>query len=188
MNCNNIPTITVCHTIAFLFLEVTHKTRIMTAKPNRDTARFARVLSALSGVTKPPMMSMTTTEQAATRVLKRSGMSATKRTAVVLQAVLIGVDTIVMGTWKKTRRRVIQSQRRKALSHPVLDLNGSLAWRASPATHQLLVCQSFTLAVSCKRNSRCKEEPQNHMKEYPVSSINIRRRMCSRVFLALNRA
>lgn len=48
----------------------------------------------------------------------------------------IGLVTIVIGIWKKNKRKVIASQRRKGLSQPVLELNGSLLpWRISPAIH-----------------------------------------------------
>jgi hypothetical protein len=44
----------------------------------------------------------------------------------------MGLVMMVMGTWKKIRRRVIASQRRKGTIHPRSDL-----WRVRPAIHQL---------------------------------------------------
>jgi hypothetical protein len=55
---------TVCQLMAFRLREVAQKPKMKTARPNKLTARFALVLSALSAPTKVPT-SMTATVPAA---------------------------------------------------------------------------------------------------------------------------
>lgn len=64
MYCASIPTITGCHWIALRLRDVAQNTNIKTARPNKLTARLARVLSAVVSLTKVPR-SITATVTAA---------------------------------------------------------------------------------------------------------------------------
>jgi hypothetical protein len=57
----------------------------------------------------------------------------------------MGFVTIVIGTWKKNRRREMASQRRKGTIQPK-----SFLWRMRPAIHQLLptsACHRVVLSI-----------------------------------------
>ena len=127
-----MPTMTVCHLTIFLFLDVAHSTVMKTTRPKRLTARFARVLSWLSGLAKDPTKNTATTSKAPAGILSLSGMSWAKRTPVLFHTRCIGFVTIVMGTWKNKIRRVMARYRRKGTSHP-----RSYRCRTKPAIHQL---------------------------------------------------
>ena len=138
MNWMNIPTITVCHLIAFRFLEVAHMTNMMTASPKSETARLARVLSWLSGLAKAPMRRTAMTKTALRGVLSVSGIKPVNRTAEFIHRTCIGFVTIVMGMWKKRIRKVMANQTRNAFNHPVLEpLDSCIPWMTRPAIHQL---------------------------------------------------
>lgn len=108
-----------------------------TASPNKETARLSRVLSWLSGLANPPIKKTDTVKRAASGILKRSGNSSAQRTPVFSHAQRMGFVTIAMGTWKKTIRKEIPSQKRNGLSHPVFELNESwMPWSSNPAIHQ----------------------------------------------------
>ena len=78
-----------------------------TTRPNKLTARFARVLSWLSGEANAPINMTEITKTAPAGILRFSGINAASRTPVLFQTKCIGFVTIVIGTWKKRIRRVI---------------------------------------------------------------------------------
>jgi hypothetical protein len=114
-----------------------------TARPKRLTARLARVLSLASSLTKDPMRMTAITTNADRGILNFSGIMAAKRTPVLFQIRCMGFVTIVIGTWKKNRRREMASQRRKGTTQPK-----SFLWRMRPAIHQLLPASACHRAVS----------------------------------------
>ena len=141
---------TVCHFIAFLLLEVAHIARMMTARPKRDTARFALVLSSFSGLAKAPTRITAMTVTAANGIFARSGSMLAKATPVWFHTKCIGLVMMVMGAWKKIRRRVMASHKRKGFSQPVRELSGSLRCRPSEAAHQLSLCDQPRKLISKK--------------------------------------
>jgi hypothetical protein len=83
-------------------------------------------------LTNEPTIITAMTMRAARGILNFSGIISEVRTPVWFQTKCMGLVMMVMGTWKKIRRRVIASQRRKGTIHPRSDL-----WRVRPAIHQL---------------------------------------------------
>lgn len=77
MNCTNIPTMTVCQTIFLWFRELSQRKKTKTARPNKLTARFSRVLSADSSETKDPTRITPIVNSAAPGTRNLSGMSLT---------------------------------------------------------------------------------------------------------------
>lgn len=135
-----MPTMTVCHLTIFLSLDVAHSTAMKTARPNKLTARFARVLSWLSGLANDPAKNTATTSRAPTGILSFSGMRWAKRTPVLFHTRCIGLVTMVMGTWKNKIRRVMARYRRKGTSHP-----RSYRCSIKPAIHQLHAQNQYEL-------------------------------------------
>lgn len=126
INCTSIPTMTVCHLTALLLLDVAHMTKMMTPKPNKLTALFARVLSWLSGLTNAPIIITAMTKSAPSGVRSFSGTKLAILGPVFLHTKRIGFEMTVIGTWKKNNRSEMASQKRNGLSHPVLVLRASL--------------------------------------------------------------
>ena len=138
MNCMSIPTMTVCHFIIFLFLDVAHRMNIMQARPNKLTARLSRVLSWLSGLTNPPMSMTAATTVAPAGIFNLSGIRFAILTPVCFQIRRIGLVKIAIGTWKKKSRSEIARYIRNGLSQPVLEERGSLRCRTRLAIHHLV--------------------------------------------------
>lgn len=97
MNCTNIPTITVCHLIILLCFDVAHNTDRITTRPNKLTARLARVLSRLSGLAKAPINITPTTSNAPAGSLSFSGIKFATLTPVLFHIKCIGLVMTVMG-------------------------------------------------------------------------------------------
>lgn len=91
----------------FLSRDVAHMTEMITARPNKDTARLSRVLSLLSGLAKAPMIITPTTRVAPSGIFNFSGTMVATFTPVLFHVQRIGFVTTVIGTWKKIRRRVM---------------------------------------------------------------------------------
>jgi hypothetical protein len=131
MNWSNMPTMTVCHWMCLRSREVAHRTKMKTIRPNSETARFSRVLSALSSEAKEPMMMTARQMKAPAGTRSFSGTKLAILTPVLFQTKCMGLVTMVMGTWKKMRRRVMASQSKKGLIQ-----FRSWRWLTRPAIHQ----------------------------------------------------
>jgi len=89
---------TVCHRIRFLSRDVAHMTKMITARPNKDTARLSRVLSSLSGLAKAPIRITPTTKVAPSGILNLLGTMVAILTPVLFHVQRIGFVTTVTGT------------------------------------------------------------------------------------------
>lgn len=118
MNCDSMPTITVCQTIFLRFLEVTHSAKRKTISPKRLTARFSRVLSAVSPDANVPIRMTAIVTNAALGILSFSGIRAINRGTIIFHRPNVGFVTMVTGIYKVTMRNVIASQSKKGTIQP----------------------------------------------------------------------
>jgi hypothetical protein len=93
-----MPTITVCHFTARLFLLVTYKTVRKMQRPKRDTARLLRVFSAVSGDAIAPMIKIIITSRAASGMRRALGHMDFTREPVFLQTRFIKLEAGVTDT------------------------------------------------------------------------------------------
>lgn len=121
----------VCQLTSFRFREVSHSTRIKTARPNRLMARFSRVLSADSGLAIAPiiMTAITRRAPAGTRIF--SGIRLQIRTPVLSQTQCIGFVTTVIGICNVIIRIAMHRQNRNGIIQFL-----SFRWSTRDAIHQ----------------------------------------------------
>lgn len=108
MNCVSMPPMTVCQGILRQSREVTVRTAIMTTRPNRETARLARVLSPVSSGTMVPTRNTATVTSAARGLWSLAGIISYTRYAVLCQTHLTGSMTTDTGTQRVTMRMKTQ--------------------------------------------------------------------------------
>src|SRR5690242_5963494 len=123
---------TVCQLIDFLLREVAQKPKMNTARPKRETARLARVLSSLSSLAMEPtmMMAMVSATPAGIRIF--SGIICPNLTPVLFQTQCIGFVTTVMGIQHVMMRIMMANQNKKGMTQFL-----SLRCRTTDATHHL---------------------------------------------------
>lgn len=148
-----------------------------TSRPNKLMARLARVLSAVSSVTKVPTRTTAMVPAAPNGSLNFSGIIETPLEMVFRQSFLTKLNTGVSGTWKVRRRIEIPSHSRNGINQP--------SWRCvtRPEIHHLSRGQNFTeceyVYAIC---SRCEEAPDEEVNGPAIladeSSVSIWRLNC----------
>jgi hypothetical protein len=124
--------LTGCQLIILRFLDVSQSKKMKTARPNKLTARFSRVLSAVSSLAIAPTMITEMTSAAPAGILSFSGMRLLNRTPVLFHTQCMGLEMIVIGTCQKMTRRTTQSHSKNGMIQFL-----SLRCSTRDAIHQL---------------------------------------------------